>query len=55
MRATSCYYMAREHFAHFRLATDEVERVKKLCEDEHVPRGTYLRGCVLKDLAKRGY
>jgi hypothetical protein len=37
------------------MATEEVERVEKLCGEEHVPRGTYLRGCVLKDLAKRGY
>jgi hypothetical protein len=47
--------MARRNFVHFRLGNEEVDRVEKLCDAEHVPRATYLRGCVLKDLAKRGY
>lgn len=49
------YITMRDRFVNFRLGAEEVERVEKLCEDEHLPRGTYLRGCILKDLAKRGY
>lgn len=48
-------YIMRERFVNFRMAIEEVDRVEKLCNEEHVPRATYLRGCVLKDLAKRGY
>ena len=39
----------------FRIKPEDEERVNKLCEDEYLTRGVYLRGCVLKDLAKRGY
>lgn len=51
----SMIIMVKEISVNFRLGSDDLESVEKLCEDEYVPRAAYLRGCVLKDLARRGY